>query len=291
MKRYSDDILKKLQRTELEIYNDFAKFCDENNINYYATYGTVLGAVRHKGFIPWDDDMDVGMLREDYEKFLKLTKNGMGDKYDVLSIENTDGYVMTFAKVIKKGTTFVEATDTDRTYHSGIFIDIFPSDNTVMDEKIRSKQIRKTFMWARICVLTTYKTPKLPKGMTGWKKKVAHFGCTCIYYFLKICNMNKLWAYKHYMKHATKYNNEDTGIFMDLALMYSPDRLLVKKENAFPLTELEFEDSTIKVFKEPKIYLENLYGDYMKLPPEEDRHDHFAAVLDFGDGSEIFYGK
>ena len=84
-KPYEPEILAKLHKTQIEILEEFERICEKHNLEYFAIYGTAIGAVRHQGFIPWDDDIDVGMLREDYEKFLEIAKKELGEKYQIMT--------------------------------------------------------------------------------------------------------------------------------------------------------------------------------------------------------------
>lgn len=125
--------LDTLHKTLLEILNDFDSFCRSNNIQYSLAYGTVLGAVRHKGFIPWDDDLDVMMTRENYNKFLWLYKDN--EKY-TLQKEQID-YPLYFSKLRKNETTFIENIKYRKKWkniHQGIYIDIFPEDKVAKNK-------------------------------------------------------------------------------------------------------------------------------------------------------------
>lgn len=102
MADYDPAVLRRLQLTILDILKDIDSICKENNIEYYIAYGTALGAVRHGGFIPWDDDIDICMTREAYDRFLEVMPNAMPEKYDLLDIKNTNKYSMCFAKVSKR---------------------------------------------------------------------------------------------------------------------------------------------------------------------------------------------
>lgn len=124
MKKIETEEMKKL---ELDMLIDVAKFCDENDIRYYLSGGTLLGAVRHKGFIPWDDDIDISMPRPDYLKFVS-TYNGSSEFYQVQSIENNDKYWRTFAKVFDTRTYLKEDAIRMPKDGNGVFIDIFPID-------------------------------------------------------------------------------------------------------------------------------------------------------------------
>lgn len=125
----NNEELHKLHNEELNILKLVVRFCDENHIQYFLTAGSLLGAVRHKGFIPWDDDLDISMPRDDYERFLSIAANKL-DKCLYLHCNNTDTeYWLPFAKVRMNDTEFVEPTIEKIQTHKGIFIDIFPLDN------------------------------------------------------------------------------------------------------------------------------------------------------------------
>ena len=142
--------LRKVQLTELKILEKIDEICKKNNINYFLIGGTLLGAVRHKGFIPWDDDIDVGMLREDYEKFINVClKNGaLGKDYYLHCNESDNDYFIPFIKVKKNNTTFAEKNIENINTHKGIFLDIFPYDNVPKPhsfcEKLQAIIVRST---------------------------------------------------------------------------------------------------------------------------------------------------
>lgn len=285
---YEPQVLHRLWDVEKEIYQEFARVCDKHGLTYFCAYGTALGAIRHQGFIPWDDDIDVSMPREDYEAFLSLAPGELGGQYELLDVENTKGYVMTFAKLTRRDTTFVEATDQDRTYHSGIFIDIFPIDVIYEDAAKRDRLGKKCWFLARLCVLSEYKHPKLPAALGGAKKSLARLACAGAYYALKAVGLNTKKLYAKYLKETTRPLREQVcGLYADVTQYgqecnYGQEDVTFREEDLFPTVMVPFEDIYVPVPHNCHQYLTNLFGDYMTLPPLEQRHTHYPAVLDFG---------
>ena len=120
--------LRQLQLAELDILLEIDRVCTENNIKYFLDSGTALGAVRHKGFIPWDDDIDICMMRDDYEKFIRLAPEKLSQKYFLQTLKTDPGYNKLHAKVRKNGTVFKEDANLMRNMNHGLFVDIYPFD-------------------------------------------------------------------------------------------------------------------------------------------------------------------
>ena len=125
----SNDILRKVQLKELEILLEIKRICDNNNINYYLCFGTLLGAVRHKGFIPWDDDVDIYMKRDDYNRFLQVAPNQISKNFFIESSKFNSNFPRTFTKVKANGTIFLEKYFQSTGVHPGIWVDVFPLDS------------------------------------------------------------------------------------------------------------------------------------------------------------------
>lgn len=123
-----DSKLRQLQLAELEILDEFVRVCQAHDLRYYLVGGTLLGAVRHQGFIPWDDDIDVAMPREDYDRFAQIASEELGPQYFYQCPDTDPHYFLTYAKVRKNGTEVCEERFRNSKFHKGVFIDIFPLD-------------------------------------------------------------------------------------------------------------------------------------------------------------------
>ena len=135
-KFYEPEQLKHLQKLEMEILGDFKRICDENNLTYFGYAGTGIGALRHKGYIPWDDDIDISMPRKDYERFMELVTEQMGDKYEVLNTETDINYPLATTRLVLKGTRFREYSMKDVDCNWGIFLDLYALDNAADVERM-----------------------------------------------------------------------------------------------------------------------------------------------------------
>ena len=134
------------------ILKDFIQICEENNIQYFLDGGTLLGAIRHEGYIPWDDDIDVMMLREEYDKFINFMEKNPSEKYDLLSLETKKDYIRAFSKLSLKGTHVEEYTDINTDYKIGISIDIFVLDY-VPDKYLKKKIFMKIKPIFLVCLI------------------------------------------------------------------------------------------------------------------------------------------
>ena len=280
---YDKKVLRKLQLVQLEILQDIDAFCKKHDITYFIAYGTGIGAVRHGGFIPWDDDIDICMKRDDYNKFIRLAKKGMQSKYDILNIMETPGYISPFIKVSKKGTRFVEATNTNEEYEQGIFVDIFPYDYASSDKETRAKDFQKAWILSRMAMLCEISDPIIPHEIKGWKRAVAVFGCKAAHVFFKLIRLNKKKLYKKYEAHVSKYNRNSNKTYLCDYSDITPERTVLKEEQLFPTKDIAFENVTFPGPRDMHAHLSSVYGDYMQLPPVDARHNHMAKLLDFGE--------
>lgn len=161
---YKAGELRRLQLTLLEIVKDIDRVCRENGIRYFLEGGSCLGARRHGGFIPWDDDVDLGMVRADYDRFLEVAPGALGEGYVVVHPGNEDRLAGQFAKVWKRGTVFATEETIEAGIPQGIFVDIFPYDEVCRDDRDAARQLGDCRTWQSISYLYHAKTIAVPHG-------------------------------------------------------------------------------------------------------------------------------
>ena len=269
------DYLPKLHNCQLIIAREIKRICDENNIKYFIIAGTLLGAVRHGGFIPWDDDMDIGMLRKDYEKFLEIAKKDLGDDFFLQTPETDKSYGLNFAKILLKGTVLMEESTASNNAKKGIFVDIFPFDVAPLSEADRESHNKKTYFYRRLLLA------KRNYNIAGKKEYVKRI----VYFILKI--MSVFFSHDGLVKkldsEITRYNNQKTDDIVNIGGAYGYKKETIKADWVRETVEIPFEDMTISAPIEYIKYLETFYGDYMTPPPEDKRYNrHSVREIDFG---------
>lgn len=268
------DYLPKLHSCQLIIAREIKRICEKHNIKYFIIAGTLLGAVRHGGFIPWDDDMDIGMLREDYEKFLKVAKTDLGADFFLQTPETDKNYGLPFAKILLNGTVLVEATAGSNA-KKGIFIDIFPFDVAPQNEADRENHNKQTYFYKRLLLA------KLNYNVCAKNDYVKR----AVYFALKILSAfyshDKLVAKLE--GEITRYNNQQSEDIVNIGGAYGYKKETIKADWVRDTVEIPFEDMTISAPVDYIKYLETFYGDYMTPPPEDKRYNrHSVTELDFG---------
>ena len=263
--------LKKLQSVETEMLKVVADFCKKHNIKYSLYAGTLLGAVRHGGFIPWDDDIDICMERSEYNRFLKLWRENGVEGYYLQGTDNPNYQYINFSKIRKNGTRFGTEQDVKLLENLGIFLDIFPFDKVPKDKKLRKKFMRNVKLWMVYTRGYPYtkgsKILELASRILLLKSRKKQ---------LEIRNKleNKILSYQ---KMEKDYDLMCFACPNDLKFIY-PANILDE------LTDVDFNGHTVKMHKDYDTALKIKFGDYMQLPPEEERVcKHEPAVVDFGE--------
>lgn len=268
----TNSLLRKTQKCELEIMKDIHIFCVNNNIKYSLCYGTALGAVRHKGFIPWDDDIDIVMPREDYDRFISLWQNN--DKYHLVNKDTDIDFTQNFTKIKKNNTVFLQPEDIKKNYHKGIFIDIFPADRIPSNKILRSAFLCN-------CLINLLYTRNHNSKSNLLIRTVESI-------LLNIFSENrKIKILRKSNVYLKKYNCNQELDYIFLGDLRSCS--IQYPNNMFDRLSLtKFEDSYFYIFDDVKLHLTKVYGNYMQLPPKEkQRWTHSPIEVHFGDNEEI----
>lgn len=271
-----------VQRYMLEIAKEIKRVCNENGIHYFLDSGSLLGAVRHLGFIPWDDDMDIGMLRDDYEKFLKIAPKKLNEHFLLQTWENDIGYGLPFAKVQLKNTTYLENNAESVDCYHGIYVDIFPYDNfpDIPDKQQGEKlNLYKMLMKAKC----KYKPWKQYENI-NIKKFIGYIPLRIVAVFI-----NKKDLIRRYNMIAEKYNNQHTKYMFSQGIEQYGD-WIIPSEVLKNMTSYNFENIQFSGPVDYKTYLTQAYGNYMELPPKEQRENrHGIKKLDYSAIKDTFH--
>ncbi len=271
--RLDDDTLRKLQLSELEILKELEKICCENGLTWWLIGGSLLGAARHGGFIPWDDDIDVVMPREDYERFLSLS---LPDTLAVRNERSDPKSLQLFTKLMRKGTVYREASRRNTGLSSGIFIDIFPLDY-YPDTFLKYAEHRCMDLLFHFRMRGEYADAHKGKGLTKLMREVL-MGLARL---LKRDAVSFMQEYASYIRRA----EAGTKVFIAAGAYGEKD---ISPAEWFRKTEyLPFEGSYMPVPCGYDSILRRVYGAYTELPPPEKRRPHHEVTdLSFGDEKE-----
>ena len=276
-KEMSPEMLKVFKQKLVETMSAFIGFCAENNITYFATGGTAIGAIRHKGFIPWDDDIDVCMLRSEYDRFMALREKLKGTGFEITDYHSR-GIPTPYAKFVNMNTTLVEFDYNP--VSTGLFIDVFPFDNvgTNMAATIELKN-------------------RIITNMQRYQRTTFDLDCRSMMNYLKGMHLNTIFKaikykliYKHQVEKYVQMLEEDDRALRSVVgecvlnyyTFYKVEKEIFPKAWFSDTVEKAFEDIVIKLPIGYHEYLSKLFGDYMTPPPVEKQishHSHYYCNL------------
>ena len=260
--------LRKAQMLMLMIMKKIHRICEKHHIKYWLDYGSLIGAVRHGGFIPWDDDFDICMMRDDYEKFNRIAQKELGKEYFWQTWDTDPGFIFAFGKVRLKNTIWNEKRDQKVALkEKGLFVDIFPVDHVPENKFIRNLLF---FIYIQIAAILRCRN-FMPR--TSFKKIVA--------YSLRVTTTNSLLK-KMLMVIINLCAQYRNSRLVSMLSLETATRNLIEKENFSEVSLHKFENTEFYI---PKCYHERLqkcYGDYMTMPPKNQRIGHNVDEFDFG---------
>lgn len=264
--------MKEIHKILLDIMDDFHRVCAENNITYYMLGGTMLGAIRHKGFIPWDDDMDVGVPREEYNKLISIFNKKCSDKYILKAYENDKKHKYLFAKVYDRTTTVVE--DNDQYNVGGVFLDIFPLDNLSGDYNSVCSKINKLQLVRRVLIIRNKFRIKPRNIKTFFVKIVSYL-------------LNTFLPKRVIFKIVKSVITEDNTKYIANCFGAWGIKEIAKRETFGTPKLYNFESANFYGVENPHKYLSDLYGDYM-TPPKNIQESHRKLYENFNKSYEEF---
>lgn len=260
--------MNELQKVELDILQQFIDACEKLNVQYFLVCGSALGAKRHGGFIPWDDDMDVGMYREDYNKFMEQAPAILPEGYFLQNYKTDPAYPNAFAKLRNSNTTYIEKSAMDLKMNHGVYIDIFPLDGYPQEPKHRKKMAIKKKYYSILlsCVF---------KGNRTWRSRLAMWGCKALG-----CHKRTAKIVAKYEELISQYPVKDAKLICNHGTWYG-DRDYIAAEFYGKGSDGVFEGLKVRLPEQCEQYLQALYGDWQQLPPPEKQvGHHYYQVCD-----------
>ncbi len=272
------DLLKLLQGTLLEMLRDVLNVCAKHDIPVFLCGGTTLGSIRHQGFIPWDDDVDIGMLREDYPRFIAAFEEDLSDRYILNAPNYSPDAITRFPKILKKD-SFMDTGESKNPDHCKVFLDIFLAD------RIPDQPLRRKLKGLR-CNLLEYIAGQVAfvERLDDVSKKLYQSGGKTGYYIR--LTIGRLFS----LRKAAQWNDRIDACVQYHGKRWSSYGLTTGSKHYFgeifpaaaylPVKTAVFEGMCVPVMNDVERYLTNLYGDYMQIPPPEKRQRHFVRKLE-----------
>ncbi|GHU75272.1 LPS cholinephosphotransferase [Clostridia bacterium] len=270
--------IKRLQSKLLSMLSIVISLCEKNGINYTLWEGTLLGAVRHKGFIPWDDDLDIAMTRVEYLKFQEVCKTQLPKDYCLQTYHNTPDFNQTFAKIVDLNTKYIVDDRDQQNVHNGIFIDIFPIDR-VADNWFSIKRLH--VLGALYLLVSRNYSANMHERNKIRYKSILRILSSVIMYIISL--FPRQIFRQELEKKLISSRNTATYCYVDLSV-YDKLYKLHSCELFDEYKLLTFEGIQVQCISQYDGYLKKTYGDYMRLPPIEQRiPKHQPICIRYGD--------
>lgn len=271
---YDDVTLRRLHKIQLDILSKVISVCDEFGITYFSLGGTTLGAVRNSGIIPWDDDIDIGMLREDYDRFIKLAPKELKEGYFLQHFSTEPDCGTYFAKVRKEGTRFVEEYMKNLPVHQGIYIDIKPLDNVPNDQSKLKKYRRRVRILEQL-----FLSKRLWKTGRYHTSKLKHIIRSAVRFFLHIILLpvSRGFLFSRLENALTAYNEEKT----DCVSFRGERKTFARISDVVPPEKSDFEGMVINIPHRAEKMLERQFGDDYMSPKKSDSSGHSPIEIVF----------
>ena len=274
--------LRALQSVQLELLVEFDRICRKHHLNYQLFAGSLLGCVRHKGFIPWDDDVDVCLLREDYDRFCLLASDELNSNIFLQTPSSDPGYLLQFAKLRRNDSKMVEQSMIHRPQHHGIFIDIFPLDK--LPNSVMIQNLQRIFLETLRLVELARVSEILSQSKRIPQRWVPFVSFVCGLIPKRMLDGMQVWG-------STLFNSGDSKLrchFTNGVTRHRLKRFTRPLESCESSVEADFEGHRFFIPKDADDVLKKMYGDYMRLPSLEQRGSaHRIVELELPDPKEV----
>lgn len=269
-----DEQLEKLKKIELDILEKFIKICSDFGLSYYLECGSCLGAVRHKGFIPWDDDIDVVMPRKDYKRLLEIAQKELQPPLFLQCSDTDSNWMQNYAKIRNSDTTFIESSIVNFDINHGVFIDIFPLDGFDNSKSFAlKKQINNMIIGSYFNL-----------NIGSWKYRIFKF-------FVRQLHISYKKARDRLDKLFSSVDYDSSDMIISNCGFYG-EKEIYPKAWLGKGCKARFEGLDVIIPECYDAYLTNYYSNYMEFPPEEDRiPHHFCDVIDLENSYLMYRGK
>lgn len=257
-----DVTLQQVQETELEMLDEVIRLCQKHDLHFAMLGGSCLGAVRHKGMIPWDDDIDVGMDRKDYERFVEICKSELDPKYFFQHFQSEPNCGYLFGKLRKNNTRMTEAYSQDVKMHHGVWIDIFPLDYVPDDLPSFRKNYRKVLFYRNLLLV------KLGFHVKEDASAAVKASYAAVRAGKSVLSVPKL------KQKLTELMTQQDAMPTDTLFPYGcawGERERMTKDDFYDVVWVSFNGRKVPIFRSFDAYLTRMYGDYMTYPPKEKR--------------------
>lgn len=272
---YTEEQIKKIQEIEIRNLKEIKRVCEKIGVEFFLYGGSLIGAVRHKGFVPWDDDLDIAMSRDDYMKFVKEAPKYLSDEYYLQTPYSDKKSPYFYSKLRLKGTKCIEYAHYKMNIEQGIYVDIYPIDKLPDDDDEFLRLYNEFQKIVRYFVLRQCPYPAEPSD--SLKRRVKNVIKWCVGIALRLIP-HKVFV-KKLDSIMTLQNDKNTNLYGNYSY-FDPVNFF---KDIYPFEKGTFEGIEVNLPNQWDYHLTSRYGDYMQMPPEDERIGHKPYVLEFGD--------
>ncbi len=278
-------VLEPLHKALLMMLDDFASICAHEEMRWYASFGTAIGALREGGFIPWDEDLDICMPREDLNRLISVVQRDYSEKYEIINAEINPKYPMLTTRMMLRGTKCCDSALASMDFDSCIFLDLFPLDALSDDEAVFKKQVNRGWFYNKLAIASLVESPFIKDS--GFKSKVLRIGTKAMRGLLKLPGLRNVDFNEKALKVCTSHAGEQTrrwGFVGDTV----PTWDIYDRADFEPARWVPFENTNIRIANKAEKHLSALYGDWETPIAADQRDDHFPDILELGPYAERF---